>query len=232
MSDQLIITHKRGLGWYCGWSLVGLSLLVGSFYLGRFDSREERLSLQSERDTLLMQVAEDAERIAELEQQNIMLQSSAQVDAEASQQIMDTINSLQQHIDALEKELSFYRGIMAPELDIKGLHVSDFTLKALSEPRKFVFQLALTQVKQHDQFLKGDVSMIVKGTLNGKATQYSITELSNLQPKDLTFAFKYFQHIGGEIELPEGFKPKQVEIVAAARGRNGQRVEKSFPWSV
>jgi hypothetical protein len=232
MSDELIITHKRGPGWYLTWALIALLALGVSFYLGRLDSREQRLSLLAERDALLMQVDEDTQRIAELEQQNIMLESSAQVDAEASQQIMDTINNLQQHIDALEKELSFYRGIMAPELDIKGLHLSDFTLEAKADPKKFRFQLALTQVKQHNMFLKGEVSIILRGTLNGRATQYDITEVSNLQPQDLNFTFKYFQHIGGEIELPDGFKPKQVDIVATTRGRDAQRAERSFPWSI
>ncbi len=232
MSDELIITHKRGPGWYISWSLVAIAALVMTFYLGRLDSREERLELITERDTLLMQVEDDAQRIAELEQQTIMLESSAQVDAQASEQIMETISNLQQHIDALEKELSFYRGIMAPEKDIKGLHVSDFTLEAKSDPKKFRFQLALTQVKQHDIFLKGDVTIVVRGTLNGKATQHNITEISNLQAKDLVFTFKYFQHIGGEIVLPEGFEPRQVVITAATRGRGGQSVEKAFPWSV
>jgi hypothetical protein len=33
--------------------------------------------------------------------------------------------------------------------------------------------------------------------------------------KKLTFGFKYFQVIEGEIKLPEGFQPEQVSIHAA-----------------
>ncbi|NVJ59725.1 MAG: hypothetical protein HWE27_05000 [Gammaproteobacteria bacterium] len=232
MSSDLIVTRRRSPIWYVGWTLVFLVLLVITFYLGRFDSAEERELLEEERNILVKQVEENEQRIAELEQQTIVLQSSAQVDATASEQIMETISNLQQTIESLETELSFYRGIMAPELDVKGLQIADWVVKKGISPKSYSFQLALTQVKTHQVFLKGDVTIVVKGKQNNKTVENNITDLSNLSSNDLKFTFKYFQNIKGEITLPEGFEPKSVEITAVTSGRNGQTVTKQFNWPI
>lgn len=232
MPNDLIVTKRRGLSWYISWIVLVIILLVIAFFWGRYDSRDERLALIEERDILLLQEQEYLQQIDSLEQKNIMLQSSAQVDASASEEIMDTIATLQQTIDSLETELSFYRGIMAPEKDIKGLYVSDFNLKKTTDADRFAFQLALTQVKKHDVFLKGNVKVIISGERDGKTVNYNITDLSNISANDLEFTFKYFQHLKGELTLPNGFKPKKINVTAKSTGRNGQTVTRDFNWSV
>ncbi|WMS89130.1 DUF6776 family protein [Pleionea litopenaei] len=232
MTSELIVTKRRGATWYILWALVFLAVVIAVFFIGRADSRQARLELEEERSVLLRQVEEYEERIGELEQTNIVLQSAAQVDAQASEEIMDTISRLQQTIDELETELSFYRGIMAPELDLKGLQIASLTLKPLQTTDKVSFQLALTQVKTHTIFLKGDTKITVSGTLNGEAKTYDITELSELSDSDLRFTFKYFQNLSGEFSLPNGFTPRKVVVLAKTSGRNAQEVTREFDWTI
>jgi hypothetical protein len=53
------------------------------------------------------------------------------------------------------------------------------------------------------------------GSENGKAKQYTIDSLlTGQKQKSLTFSFKYFQVIDGEIRLPIGFQPEQVSVHA------------------
>ncbi|MCO7227321.1 DUF6776 family protein [Pleionea sp. CnH1-48] len=229
---ELIITQRRGAGWYIAWSLVFLIALTVMFFLGRLDSQQERTQLMNERDILNAQVDDLDLQLKEAQQKVVMLDRSAQVDAQASEEIMETITGLQQNIDNLEKELSFYRGIMAPELDVKGLHVNDFILEPLVTNGRYRFQLALTQVKSHKSFLQGRVTIAIEGSLNGKDTVHNMTELSSLTEKDMKFQFKYFQHIKGQFSLPEGFKPTQVIVNATTSGRKSQTIKKAFPWSV
>ncbi len=230
MPSDLIVTKRRGLGWYAAWVLLVVVLLVISFFIGRSDGSAERELLLSEKEILTRQVEEYETQIADLEQKKVMLESSAQVDAQASEEIMDTITTLQQTIDNMETELSFYRGIMAPEKDVKGLQVSSFTLEQAANKQHFRFQLALTQAKEHRIFLKGSVTAVVFGQLNGKNTQHNLLEISNLKSKDLNFTFRYFQHIKGEITLPEGFKAQRIEVTAKTSGRKPQTASKEFPW--
>ncbi len=231
MPNHLVIKKRRGVAWYIGWVVLVLALLIAAYYLGKLDSRQERLALIESRDLLQLQVEEYENQIANLEQNNIMLQSSAQVESTASEEIMETITALKQTIDSMDKELSFYRGIMAPEKDIKGLHVSDFTLKEALGDRSYDFQLALTQVKKHDVFLKGQVSMQVTGQKDQQSVQYNFKDISELKNKDLGFTFKYFQHIKGQITLPEGFKPQTIIVTATTSGRKPQTVTRKFNWS-
>ena len=53
---ELIITQRRGAGWYIAWSLVFLIALTVTFFLGRLDSQQERTQLMNERDILNAQV--------------------------------------------------------------------------------------------------------------------------------------------------------------------------------
>ncbi|MEE4245907.1 MAG: DUF6776 family protein [Kangiellaceae bacterium] len=227
MTSDLIITQKRSWLWYGLWGVLALIVLLATFFFGRYDGREQRLGLISERDALQLQVDDYKMRIADLEQQTIMLQSSAQVDAQASEQIMDNISALQKNIDELETELSFYRGLMAPERDIKGLQVSDFILESGVESNQYRFQLVLSQVKEHKIFLKGSANISIVGTLNGKSTRYQLSELAS---NDLRFTFKYFQNLNGEFTLPEGFEALSVEVSATTRERKPQSVTKRFDW--
>ncbi|WP_144393138.1 DUF6776 family protein [Pleionea sediminis] len=232
MSDHLIITKKRSPLWYLLWIVIVVVLLITAFYFGRLDGREERLELIDSKDLLERQVEEYANQITSLEQKNIMLQSSADVESQASEEIMETITALKQTIDSMDTELAFYRGIMAPEKDIKGLHISDFTLREGISERSFDFQLALTQVKKHDVFLKGDVTIVVNGLLSGEPKEYNFKEISGLDDKDFDFTFKYFQHIKGQITLPPGFEPKAISVTATTSGRKSQTATRKFNWSV
>ncbi len=232
MTTNLIITKKRGWPWFAFWGGVLIASLILMFFLGRMDGKEDRTALTFERNTLSQLVEEYEQRIIELEQQNIMLESSAQVDAQASERIFESISQLQTHIDGLETELSFYRGIMAPEKDVKGLHIADFTIERLASENQYSYMIALTQVKVHDLFLKGNVTATVEGLLNGKPTQYAMSELSDTASKDLQFTFKYFQHLNGRLTLPQGFVPEKISVTAKTSGRNSQVAEKLFQWSI
>ena len=73
------------------------------------------------------------------------------------------------------------------------------------------------------------------GSENGKAKQYLIDALLSTQgQKGLTFSFKYFQMIEGEIRLPENFQPEQVSVHATIfqfRRKKGE-LTTVFDWVV
>ena len=74
---------------------------------------------------------------------------------------------------------------------------------------------SLNQQNKTKNTLKGNLNVTLIGSENGKAKKYSIESmLSDKKQKALTFSFKYFQVIDGEIKLPEGFQPEQVSVHA------------------
>ena len=48
----------------------------------------------------------------------------------------------------------------------------------------------------------------------------------------IPFKFRYFQNVDGEIVVPGGFVPEQIEVIAQSKGRKATRLEKRFDWNV
>jgi len=115
----------------------------------------------------------------------------------------------------LRTQLAFYQQVMAPELNEQGFLIEGFNLEPALSDRSFRFELVLMQQNKTKNTLKGNLKVTLIGSENGKAKQYTIDSMvSDQEQKHLTFSFRYFQVIAGEIKLPEGFQPEQVSVHA------------------
>jgi hypothetical protein len=59
----------------------------------------------------------------------------------------------------------------------------------------------------------------------------SLTDLGHTGTYPLSFRFRYFQDLDGEVLLPEGFQPVRVTVTATPQGGRNE-VERSFDWLV
>jgi len=115
----------------------------------------------------------------------------------------------------LRTQLAFYQQVMAPELSEQGFLIEGFNLEPALSDNSYRFKLVLMQQNKTKNTLKGNLKVVLIGSEKGKAKQYSINPmLSDKEQRKLTFSFKYFQVIDGEIKLPEGFRPEQVSVHA------------------
>jgi hypothetical protein len=115
----------------------------------------------------------------------------------------------------LRTQLAFYQQVMAPELNEQGFLIDGFNLEPALSDNSFRFELVLMQQNKTKNIIKGNLKVTLIGSEAGKAKQYTIDSLlSDQEQKKLTFGFKYFQVIEGEIKLPEGFQPEQVSVHA------------------
>ena len=134
----------------------------------------------------------------------------------------------------LRTQLAFYQQVMAPELDEQGFLIEGFNLESALSDNSFRFELVLMQQNKTKNTLKGNLDVTLIGSEKGEAKQYSIDGLlSNQEQKSLTFSFKYFQVIEGEIRLPEGFQPEQVSVHATIfqfRRKKGE-LTTVFDWA-
>lgn len=135
----------------------------------------------------------------------------------------------------LRTQLAFYQQVMAPELNEQGFLIEGFDLESALSDNSFRFELVLMQQNKTKNILKGDLAVTLIGSENGKAKQYLIDALFSTQgQKGLTFSFKYFQMIEGEIRLPENFQPEQVSVHATIFQFRRKRGELTtvFDWIV
>ncbi|MDP0562432.1 MAG: hypothetical protein QS721_08960 [Candidatus Endonucleobacter sp. (ex Gigantidas childressi)] len=137
----------------------------------------------------------------------------------------------------LNKELAFYRSIIAPENVTSGIRVHTIDLLNGHEARQFHLRLTIAQVSRVNSFLKGDISVTVEGHSGGtEKKSLSILELAGEETSRLALAFRYFQVLPGrqeffEFTLPEGFTPKVIRVIARIKNNSAQKLNESFEWN-
>jgi len=190
-------------------------MIVGTLYAGFFwgnahyaqqrmtvSSHEksiQNLKLENEQLTKKLNILGVELEVARLTQQQHFVEIGKNIDTEKD----------------LRTQLAFYQQVMAPELNEQGFVIDGFNLEPALSDNSYRFELVLMQKNKTKNTLKGNLKVTLIGSEKGKAKQYSIDSmLFDKEQKSLTFSFKYFQLIDGEIRLPEGFQPEQVSVHA------------------
>jgi len=189
-----------------------------------------RVEVIRERDAIKRQLEESGKLIAGMRQQIADLKVGGQIDSRANEEVRQTVEELQNQIAELNEEIRFYKGVMLPNVEEKGLRIERLDLKNEGEPGKYRFSLLLTQVVDKHQYIEGGVHIDLLGTKDNVETKLPLTEISSAG-EVIKFRFRYFQNIDGELTVPEGFQPREFMVVAQSSGRKGQRLEKKFQWS-
>ena len=179
----------------------------------------QNLKLENEQLTKNLNILGVELEIAKLTQQQHFVEIGKSIDVEKD----------------LRTQLAFYQQVMAPELDEQGFLIEGFNLEPSLSEHSFRFELVLMQQNKTKNTLKGNLKVTLIGSEKGKAKQYSIDDLlSDQEQESLTFGFKYFQVIEGEIRLPEDFQPEKVSVHATIfqfRRKKGELIT-VFDWVI
>ncbi len=208
-------------------ALVG----VGGYYGGLYDSMSRIQQLTLERDSLSSELQAAERSIATLTQRVNVLEKGGEVDRKATEGIRQTVKELKAQISTLEEEVSFYKGIMAPSSNDRGLRVSKIDITALENAGGFRYSIMLTQVADNSSYISGLAAVNFVGLRNGERVILPLRDLdSSVTDLGVKFRFRYFQEISGELQLPEQFVPEQVQVVLQSTGGKAQRVEQTIDW--
>lgn len=230
---MIISELKKKLGAF-QFYLILIAMIAAILYLGFFwgnthytqqqmtisthEKSIRNLKLENEQLTKNFNILGVELEVAKLTQQQHFVEIGKSVDVEKE----------------LRTQLAFYQQVMAPELDEQGFLIEGFNLEPALSDNSFRFELVLMQQNKTKNTLKGNLDVTLIGSEKGKAKQYSIDGLiSDQEQKSLTFSFKYFQVIEGEIRLPEGFQPEQVSVNATIfqfRRKKGE-LTTIFDWA-
>lgn len=218
--------------------LAGSLLLVavlsgwGLFEYGRYRGGFDLLDAQSQEEDFQEQLAAQQREMTKIREQNAILERSHQIEREAYKQLEGTVSGLQDEILELKEELAFYRGIISPSDASEGLGIQSFELSRPNGVKAAIhYKLVLTQVLKNNTIASGHVTVSIEGEQTGKTKQYELSQLSD-KKGDLSFRFKYFQILEGELHLPDGFSPSKVNITIKPRTKSHKRLSKSFDWTV
>ncbi|ABV35705.1 conserved hypothetical protein [Shewanella sediminis HAW-EB3] len=172
-------------------------------------------------DTLVKQLKSQAQVMAS---KNLELT----IEKEANDKMQQLFSVQHKKQRELERELSFYRSIMAPENNADGVSINGLELTPNLLPRQYRVKLILTQLKKRKQSLKGKAEIKLVGVQDGEAVELDLAKLTNVQ---LSFKFRYFQILDAEFTLPEGFELSHLKtkvIVPSSRWTKGSQAEVEF----
>ncbi len=137
-----------------------------------------------------------------------------------------------ERINQLEDEIRFYRELMASEEAPEEVRIARLDLLQRLDGRGVRFRLLLVQSADRHEQVSGRVELRVVGERDGESVALPADALGSVAEYPIPVRFRYFQDVTGELELPQGFRPRGVEVIASAEGPQGWRLERTFAWQV
>lgn len=215
---------------------IGLALavaVVASYFYGHKLGMSGQQQALKDVTRLSGELHEQQASVRRLEQQLANAKTFVEVDRKASEDVRQEVILLKDEIARLEEENNFYRGLMAPNEQARGLTLGAVELVSTSSERRYVYKVVVQQLASRHNLLSGNLSYAVLGTRAGEAMRIPLKDLSDtVSTEKIKLRFKYFQVVEGELVLPDGFDPDGVAIKASTTGANAQTVEKKFGWLV
>jgi hypothetical protein len=236
-SKQERLSLVRYDPWHKFWRSVYFLLFTaavaaGCFFGGQYASLNELRALGLERDQLQEQIVAADQEIRTFRQRVAVLEKGGEVDRQAAEGIRQTVKELKIQVATLEEEVSFYKGIMAPSTQDKGLRISKIDIQPLEQSSMFRYSIMMTQVADNTSYIKGLAAVNFVGIEAGKRKIIPLRDLDEkINELGVKFSFRYFQEVAGEVTMPANFKVEQVQVVLQSTGSKAQRVEETFEWS-
>ena len=200
-----------------------------SFQYGKSTGLATRVEVMEERDAIRAQLARSLLVVEEQRQEIADLKVGTQIDTRANEEVQETVEELQDRIAQLNEEIGFYKGVMVPDAENKGLRIERLDVRAAGDANQYRYSLLLTQVVDKHDYIAGDVSIQLEGRQGDLEAVLPLADVSE-RSGSIRFRFRYFQNIDGEMTIPVGFEPQAITVVAQATGRDDQRLERSFSW--
>lgn len=211
--------------------VVALLAVWGAHSYGTYKALQFQQQSLGERDQFEIALVQSRAEVESLRQEVANLRLGSTVDQAASEDVRNEVISLKTQIAELQEDITFYRGLMMPSADNKGLVVGSLNVISSGTARRFNYKLVVQQLATNHQVMSGNLTFTIVGRQGEVPMSLALKDVStSVDSTNIRLGFKYFQNIEGELELPEGFEPLRIEIVASVRTPSAAKVEKKFGW--
>ncbi|WP_226665089.1 DUF6776 family protein [Microbulbifer aggregans] len=230
-----VVPHRpfQGVFSVLGVSLLVLSTTAGAYFAGQYQLRKglDQKTRQHEQAEKQLQALQD--EIETLRVRAASAEQSVTISEQASESVRAELIAKDNKIAELNKEISFYRGIMAPNEGSDGVSIGRFSISEAGTPGRYQYKLLVQQSAARHQVVTGAVRFTIFGQLNGAEQRYALSDLSSqVESVSIPLRFKYFQNIEGELQLPEGFEPEGVELSLKSSKSKGFSIDQRYGWLV
>ncbi len=202
------------------------------FFLGRGYQDYQLERVQLEREYLLSRVDELETRNHNLVEKNAHLLGGSKIERDAYELANEELVRLQRQLLDQKEELAFYRGIVSPNDAKLGVNLQTFEIRKKNNQNQFSYKMILTKNGKSTVKVRGDTRILIRGEQNGDVSEKDITDLAlEKSAANTKFAFRYFQVFEGDIALPDGFKPFEVEIGIKPTTKKVESFSETISWT-
>jgi len=186
---------------------------AGSYYYGRSSALIGQEKPKLEIDRLSQSLAKSEESLREAQQKLMNIELGAEVDRTASESVRKEMTELRTEIARLQEDNGFYRNLMAPTDEAKGLQVGSLELARAGQDRRFSYRVVIQQLVSRHELLNGHLLVRIVGKQDGVSRQYALNDLSSqVKSEKIKLRFKYFQNIEGDAKGGHTLFDSEVEI--------------------
>jgi len=183
--------------------------------------------------------AEVEKYLRQLEKDNKLLveelakaRRNSAIDSTASKEVQISLTAKENEIRELKEELSFYKSVVSPQGQEKGLNINSFSLQPSPGNSQLVkFQLVLTQIGNNNKAAKGMVLVRLQGKEGEEPKTlewWDIRSESNAGRPG--FDFKYFQRLDEHILIPSNFTAENILIKVLPESEKLSSIQQSYSW--
>jgi len=190
--QMVVVPHRP---WYSiGLALLLLALGVIAAGLAYNYGRDEGLVLKievvKERDEMRGQLIDSTNLISSMRQEIADLKLGSEIDHRATEDVRLSIEKLQDNIAGLEEEIRFYKGVMLPNVEEKGLRIERLDINPTKDPARLRYRLVLTQVVEKHEFIQGTVEISLLGRQGDTEKVLELDDVTDLNSNVIRFRFR------------------------------------------
>lgn len=209
-----------------------VALMAMFFYLGKGYQAYQLDHLELEREVLVSRIDELETRNHNLVQKNAQLEGGSKIERDAYELANQELARLQQELLAQKEELVFYQGIVSPKDAALGVNLQSFEVRKKNNQNQYSYKMILTKNGKSTKKIQGDASVVVRGENDGNVRELKLSDLElEKSGKATKFAFRYFQVFEGNIALPDGFEPFEVEIGIRPTTKKVKSFSETISWT-
>lgn len=214
---------------------VALIISIACYYLGYHRGTTVERSAVIERDNLRIAYQQADEKVKQLEQNVANLKLGSQVDRKATEQVRAKVVELKNRIADLERDNTFYRDLMRPDNDDRGISIStpSFVISGTTN-NAYDYKMVVKQQTENRSQVAGYLEFDVVGKDDkGRSQRYSLHQLSQSEASEkIKLNFRYFQRLEGTMILPSAFVPERIELKVVSFKPKKALIEKKFNWTI
>ncbi|HEY7929230.1 MAG TPA: DUF6776 family protein [Steroidobacteraceae bacterium] len=214
--------------------LLAVLALYAAFEFGRFRGGFDAVRAATQRSQLQSRMNGLLEQQHRLQVQLAAAQEAQISDVRERSEVARTIGELQAQVERQQKDLEFYRGLVAPQNPAQadaGVRVQEFHIVAMPARQKYRLRFTLNRTSPADKSMTGTLVISVAGSEAGTAGTLALPALTG-GIAELPFNFRYYTDIEQPITLPVAFKPDSVTIEVRSARKGMAPYRQTFPWEV